>query len=814
MKIIAATAAIAGLFVVAASPGPTEPITVDAPSALHGPLPTASELTEVVEEYCVRCHSERRMTGNLSLEGFDVAQAASQAEVGEKVILKLRAGMMPPAGARRPTGDTLSVLAVTLEETIDRAASRTATAGRRVFQRLNQTEYERSVKQLLDIEVDASAWLPLDTRSANFDNIADVQIPSATTLDAYLSAAAEISRLAVGYPNVTQTTTAYKVSRLGSQTDREEGAPRGTRGGIAVSHFFPADGEYTFAMEFHAGPVGELYGRTAPFDEHIELSIDGERVALLPIDRWSTDADPNGLIYQTELIPVTAGPHMVAAAFLRTFEGPVNDNLRPIGHSIADTQIGQEYGINNETHLRDLFITGPFRVTGISPTPSRQRIFSCRPVNEAETRPCAREILGRIGTEAYRRPLTDGDLSALLSFYDIGAETGGFENGVRMGIQAILASPHFVFRMEELPEGAEPGEVYRLNDADLASRLAFFLWGLPPDGELLRAVADGELSTDDGLARQARRMLADPRSDGLATRFASQWLRLQDLEKMHPDALEYPDYDLQIAQDLLRETELFFDHLVREDRPFFELLTADYTFMNERLARHYGYRDISGNAFRQVSYPDDQRRGLFGHGSVLTLTSHPDRTSPVLRGKWVMEVLMGTPPPPPPPNVPKLEESTDEASEDGLALTTGQRMAMHRANPTCNSCHSLIDPIGLAFENFDVTGTWRIRERGAPVDVSGELYDGTPLSGPADLRAALLGRPIPLVRNFTKNLMAYALGRRLEYFDMPAVRAITSGAADADYRMSSFILGVVQSDAFRLQQATSATTDAARSNFH
>jgi hypothetical protein len=555
---------------------------IAAPRAVHGSEPSAEEpseavLDDVVDQYCVRCHSERRMTGNLSLETFDVLSAPDMANVGEKIILKLRAGMMPPAGARRPAGDTLIALAEALESRIDEATADEPRPGRRVFQRLNQVEYERAVKQLLDLDVDASSWLPPDTRSANFDNIADVQIPSATTLDAYLSAAAEIARLAVGYPNVTQTTSAYKVSRLGSQTEREPGAPRGTRGGMVVSHHFPADGEYTFAMEFHAGPVGELYGRTAPFDEHIELSIDGERVALLPIDRWSTDADPNGLIYETEAIPVAAGPHVVAATFLRTFEGPVNDNLRPIGHSIADTQIGQEYGITNETHLRDLFITGPSKVTGISPTPSRERIFVCRPLSEAETRQCARTILTRLGTQGYRRPLEDNDLSALMSFYDLGAEEGGFENGIRMGLQAILASPHFVFRMEELPEGAESGRAYRLSDADLATRLSFFLWGTPPDEELLRVVDEGRLSDDDALLEQAERMLEDPRSRGLATRFAGQWLRLQDLEKIHPDALEYPDYDLQIAEDLHRETELFFDHLVREDRSFFELLTADYS---------------------------------------------------------------------------------------------------------------------------------------------------------------------------------------------------------------------------------------------
>lgn len=811
MRIVAATAALAGVLVAVAGSNRSESTFFPLQASLHPTrveAPTTADLTEVVQQYCVRCHSERRMTGNLSLESYEVGSAHEAAEISERIAVKLRAGMMPPAGASRPAGDTLLALVESIERTIDSEAADHPVAGRRVFQRLNQTEYERAVKQLLDVDVDASKWLPLDTRSANFDNIADVQIPSATTLDAYLSAAADISRLAVGYPNVTQTTAAYKVPRIGSQTDRLEGAPRGTRGGIAVRHHFPADGEYTFAMEFHAGPVGELYGRTAPFDERIEVSIDGVRVALMPIDRWSTDADPNGLIYTTDPIPVSAGPHMVATAFIRTFEGPVNDNLGALGHSIADTQIGQEYGINNETHLRDLFITGPFRVTGISQTPSRERIFTCRPLSESEAPQCARDILARLGTQGYRRPLNDGDIASLLSFYQMGAAEGGFENGIRMGVQAVLASPHFVFRMEELPQGAEPGRTYRLSNADLATRLAFFLWGSPPDQELIELSAEGAFSNDEVLLEQARRMLQDPRAEALSTRFATQWLRLQDLEKLHPDALEYPNYDLEVAQDLLRETELFFHSLIQEDRSLFDLLRADYTFVNERLAEHYGFRGITGSEFRRITYPTEQRRGIFGHGSVLTLTSHPDRTSPVLRGKWVMEVLMGTPPPPPPPNVPTLDESSEEATDEGRMLTTRERMEIHRANPTCSSCHNLIDPIGLAFENFDVTGTWRIREGGTPVEVSGELYDGTPLSGPGDLREALLSRPIPLVRNFTQNLMAYAIGRRVEHFDMPTVRAISARAAEDDYRISSFILGIVASDAFRMQQASDSTTDA------
>ncbi|MBW3534292.1 MAG: DUF1592 domain-containing protein [Gemmatimonadetes bacterium] len=808
MRLVASAAVSGTLLVVAGAVTVVAPPAADRdphPTVAAGP-PSAADLTDVVQEYCVGCHNDRRLTGNLSLETFDVATAPERAPVAERMVVKLRAGMMPPPGARRPGPDTLLSLVETLEDRLDAAARERPDPGRRVFQRLNRAEYERSVFDLLGMDVDAGAWLPLDTKSANFDNIADVQMPSPTLLDAYLGAAAEISRLAVGYPDVSETTVSWKVPRLASQRERVPGAPRGTRGGISVVHHFPADGSYVFSMEFQPSPDGENYGRAAPFDESIELSIDGARAALLPIDRWSTDSDPDGLTYRTGPIRVAAGPHRVSAAFVRTFEGPVNDNFEPMEHSIADTQIGQEYGITTETHLRELFVTGPSDVTGVSETPTRRRIFTCRPVSRDEARPCARDILSRLATRAYRRPLAADDIDALMAFYERGEAEGGFENGVRAGLNAILASPHFIFRFEEFPESARPGRSYPVSDADLASRLSYFLWGAPPDAELLELAREGDLSDEDELRRQTRRMLADPRAEALATRFAAQWLRLQDLEKIHPDALEYPDYDLQLAEAMRRETELFFHHLVQEDGSFFDLLTADYTFVDERLARHYGIPGVVGDDFRRVSYPDDRRAGVLGHGSVLVLTSHANRTSPVLRGKWVMEVLMGTPPPPPPPGVPDLEE-TEEVSE-GRVLTTRERMEMHAASPTCNSCHRFMDPIGLALDNFDVTGKWRVRENGVPLDTRGTFYDGTAVETPADLRRALLRRPVPLVRTFTENLMAYALGRRIEPLDKPAVRAVARRAEDEGFRMSAFVLGIVESDQFRMQRAEAAATAA------
>ncbi len=764
--------------------------------------PTANTYDDVIERYCVRCHSDQRLRGNLSLESFTMADAPSQGEVAEKVIKKLRAGMMPPPGARRPSADSLVTLVQALEARMDQAAAAAPNPGRRTFQRLNRAEYGASVRALLGIDVDVGAFLPLDTKSANFDNIADVQIPSATLMEGYLRAAGQISRAAIGDANADPSSTPYRVPRTASQKERVEGAPFGTRGGMVVTHTFPADGKYVFQVMLHSAPEGELFGRTQ-LGEQVEVAINGERVAVIEIDRWMSDSDPNGMTISTDSIHVRAGTHRVAATFVKRFDGPVDDLITPIDHTLADTQIGLGYGITTLPHLQVFTVLGPFDITGISETPTRKRIFTCRPTSQSEARPCAEEIVTRIGTQAYRRPLSPGDLDGLMLFYEQGAEEGGFEGGIRLALQAILASPHFVFRTEEVPTDVAGGETFRIADADLASRLSFFLWGMPPDEELLASAEAGELGRAEGLNRQVDRMFADPRAEALATRFAAQWLRLGDLEKVHPDALDYPYYDHTLTEAMERETELLFDHLVKEDASVLELLTADYTFANERLARHYEIPNVTGEEFRKVAYPDDRRRGLLGHGSILTQTSHANRTSPVLRGKWVMEVLMGTPPPPPPPDVPDLEAT--EGVEEGRVLTVRERMEMHRSNPTCNSCHRFIDPIGLALENYDVTGAWRTRDGGSMVDPLGELYDGTPLAGPADLRAALLKRPELFLRTFTENLMAYALGRRVEYYDMPTVRAITHEAEANDYRVSSFVKGVVNSPAFLTSRAQVVT---------
>lgn len=759
---------------------------------------SAETLTAVVKRVCGACHNERTRNGNLSLMNFDVAAAPALAETAEKMIVKLRAGMMPPPGSKRPGGDTLLTLVETLEQNIDRVAAVSPNPGNRPFQRLNRAEYERSIHELLSLEIDAGDYLPLDTKSANFDNIADVQMLSPTLLDAYLNAADQISRLAVGDPNAVPTSKTYEKPGYFSQWDHVERAPRGTRGGISVVHNFPADGEYVFRMAFDHTTTGGYYGRTMRF-EQIEISINGERVALLNMDQWMHVQDRNGVNMESHPIKVKAGPHRVAAAFVKKFEGPMEDLVSPHEWSLADRQIGDGgYGITSPPHLKELVVAGPNKVTGVSETPSRRKIFSCRPQSPQQNQACATEIINRLAEEAYRRPVTEQDTRALLRFFEQGAADGNFETGIRTALQALLASPDFVFRYEPPRTGSvKPGEIYRISDLALASRLSFFLWGTPPDEELL-AIARKQKLTGATLEAQVRRMLKDARSEALGARFAGQWLRLQDLDKVHPDAFWFPDYDQQLADAMKRETELFFYNLVREDRSVLELFSADYTFVNERLARHYGIPNVTGSRFRRVDYPDASRKGLFGHGSILTLTSHANRTSPVLRGKWVMEVLLGTPPPPPPPGVPDLEE-TDGAKE-GRMLTTRERMEEHRRNPTCRSCHQYMDPIGLALDNFDVTGKWRIRENGMPLDTRGQMYDGTAVGNPAELRSALLARPIPLVRNFTENLMAYATGRRVEYFDKPFIRAIAKDAEANGYRMSSFILGVVKSPAFQMKK--------------
>ena len=778
------------------------------PIAAHAAAPavlSTEQARSVIENYCLQCHDTDHSKGDLTLETFDPARAAERGEVAEKMVRKLRAGMMPPAGADRPADGSLAALAATLEATLDTAAEAKPNPGHRSFQRLNRAEYAQEIKDILDLDIDVTSLLPADTISHNFDNIADVQSMSATLLEGYLRAAAQVSRLAVGDPAAAPGSTIYKIPRLASQLKHVDGAPFGTRGGISVVHNFPADGEYTFRMMLHSIPTGQLFGSGVK-GEQIELSVNGERKAVIEINPRMSESDPNGMNLQTPPIAVKAGPQRVSAAFLVQSEAPFDDLLAPVEQTLADTQIGSGVsGVTTLPHLREFAVLGPHTVTGVSDTPSRRRVFSCRPLSTAEEIPCATRILQTLGTEAYRRPLDPSDLDGLLTFYKAERAKNGFEAGIRTALQAMLASPHFIFRLEEAPAAVKPGQSYAISGIDLASRLSFFLWGTGPDDELLAAAEKGTLATPAGLEQQTRRMLADPRSEALSTRFAAQWLRLQDLDKIHPDARLYPQFDSTLADAMIEETERLFGSIVREDRSVLDLLTADYTFVNERLARHYGIPDVTGPAFRRVALTDENRRGLLGQGSILTMTSVADRTSPVLRGKWILEVLFGMPPPPPPPNVPDLAET--KANHGSKLLSVRERMEEHRSNPQCRSCHRVIDPLGLALENFDVVGMWRIRDGSADVDPSGELYDGTPLGGPIGLRAALLQKKETILRTFTENLMAYGLGRRVEYYDEPAVRKIVRDAAANQYHFSSFILGLVKSPAFRMSRMASTTVE-------
>ena len=765
--------------------------------------------TALVKQYCATCHSDRNKNnaGGLSLANFDAAKVghdAQVAEVAEKMIRKLRAGMMPPANARRPEGNALVNFAASMESKLDQSAALNPNPGRRPFQRLNRAEYTRAVSALLALDVDVNAFLPPDTISAGFDNIADAQAFSATLMEGYLRAASRISALAVGDPKASASEFTYKVPRTGSQMQQIEGAPFGTRGGIVVSHTFPADGEYSFRLQLHSIPTGQLFGSTVR-GELLEVSVDGERAAVLEINPRMSEADPNGMNLTTPRISIKAGTHKLAAAFVRRFDAVPDDLMPPIDHTLADSQIGAGFGITTLPHLREFAVSGPFRVTGVSETPSRKKIFTCRPTSAAEEASCANEIIRKLATLAYRGPVTSLDMDGLNRFYAQGRKSADFESGIRMALQAILASPRFLFRLEEAPAAIRAGQNYRISDHDLATRLSFFIWGAGPDEELLKVAQRGTLRAPGVMAAQVKRMLADPKSEALSARFGAQWLRLQDLEKIYPDALLFPYYDFKLGEALRKETELFFDSIVREDRNIFDLITADYTFVNERIARHYGIAGVNGPDFRRVTLTDQNRRGLLGQGSILALTSVADRTSPVLRGKWIMEVLLASPPPAPPPNVPTLDETKAESGDGGL-LTTRQRMEQHRANPQCNSCHRVIDPLGLALENFDVTGRWRIRDNGNLVDPAGDLYDGTKMQGPAGLRAALLKHQDMFFTGFTESLMTYGLGRRIEYYDMPAIRKIIRDAAKDNHRFSAFVLGIANSRAFQMSRAEDVTT--------
>jgi hypothetical protein len=752
----------------------------------------------VLDQYCVSCHNQRLKTADLMLDRADPANVAASPELWEKVVQRLRSGSMPPPPARRPDRATYDRVAFDLESALDRAAGTQPHPGRSLVRRLNRNEYANAVRDLLSLDVDVASLLPPDDSAFGFDNIADMLRMSPVLLERYLNAAGKISALAVGDLASGPGSETYRVRQDLSQDQHLEGLPLGTVGGTLVRHTFPADGDYVFQLKLFRTNTDAARGLQYPHE--LEITVDGERVFLgivggdadfRALYEASTEAS-NAIDARLQVrVPVKAGPRMVGAAFLE--KAPTLDTrlLRPYIRSSADT-----YDFTGRPHISTLTVTGPFGATAAGDTPSRRRIFTCRPaagsMNESE---CARRILSRLATHAYREPVTPEDLAPLLEFYQAGRRQGTFETGIQHALQRMLAGPKFVFRIErDASRGGGAGAAYRVSDYELASRLSFFLWSSIPDAELLSVARDGRLKDVAVLDRQVRRMLGDPRSQALVSNFAGQWLQVRNLRNIVPNSNEFPDFDDNLRQAFQQETELFFDSIVRDDRNVLDLMTADYTFVNERLARHYGMPNVYGSQFRRVPVNDDARRGLLGKGSILMVTSHADRTSPVVRGKWILENILNTPVPPPPAVVPPLKEH----DEDQRPKTMREQMAEHRANPVCASCHKVMDPVGFALENFDAVGAWRVRESGVPIDATAELADGTAVDGVVALRQALLSRPDVFVNTVTQKLLTYAIGRGLDAHDMPTVRAIVRQSTPG-FRFSSIVLGIVHSAPFRMK---------------
>ena len=768
-------AGLAGLAVAAAGTG----VRAQPPSG--DPAPAVSARA-TLDRYCVACHNARTLTAGLALDAVDAAHVGDDAGVWEKVLRKLRTGMMPPSPRPRPDAATYASLVTYLETSLDRAAEADPNPGRLAVQRLNRAEYANAVRDLLALEVDSQTLLPADESGYGFDNIGDVLTVSPGLLERYLLAAAKISRQAIGDPTLRPTTALYKTSPLLAQDGRvNEDLPFGSRGGLAVRHHFPLDAEYVIRVA--------LRGR-ARAGHALEIRLDRERVQRFDLgERTPLEVR----------LAVAAGTRLLGVSFVEALEQSLPRDGRPPPPPITSFAFTL---YPNDPAVERVEVIGPYAGRTPADTPSRRAIFACHPDTLGDETGCAGRIVASLARRAYRRPVTAADTAPLLAAYEAGRREGpGFEDGIRWAIESLLVSPKFLFRVERDPAGAAPGAPYRIDDLDLASRLSFFLWSSIPDDELVDLAARGELRDAGVLERQVRRMLDDPRGQALVENFAGQWLYLRNLRSVAPDATRFPAFDDNLRQALRQETELFVGSQIREDRGVHDLLRADYTFVNERLARHYGIPDVYGNHFRRVSYRNDRRAGLLGHGSLLTVTSYPHRTSPVLRGKWLLENLLGAPPPPPPPDIPELEEEGDRAAP----ATMRERMAQHRASPACATCHAKIDPLGFALENFDAVGRWRAHEDGAdtPIDASGTLPDGARFDGPAAFRDALLREPwaTEFATTVAEKLLTYALGRGLEHYDAPAVRRILRDAEPGGYRWSSLILGIVESVPFQMQRA-------------
>ena len=778
---------------------------------------SAASSRTLLNEYCVVCHNEKLKTAGLMLDKADVQHIGAGADVWEKVVLKIRSGAMPPAGRRRPDKPAFDSFAAWLESELDREAAAHPNPGRPADHRLNQVEYSNAIHDLLALDINAGSLLPADESDHGFDNIADVLSISPTLLERYIFAAKGISRLAVGDPTIAPAIQTFNISRSLRQNERmHEDLPYGTRGGTLVRHYFPLDGEYAVKIRLLRNYTSSSI-RAIDTREQIDVLLDGAQVTRFRIGGECTGGseDPRcsktNTGYGTPQYELTAdealevrfaakaGMHTLGAAFVKkgaTTEG-LGATVLPPRHSSSTYEAPQ-------MDMEYVRLEGPFSATGPGDTPSRRQIFLCRPARPSEEESCAKKILTTLARRAYRRPVTDGDVEPLLRFYRDGRREGNFETGIQTALGRLLVSPQFLFRLEREQANVEPGGFYRLSDLELASRLSFFLWSSIPDDQLLDVAARGRLKDPKILEEQVRRMLADSRATALVKNFGGQWLFLRNMKAVDPDANAFPDFDDNLRDAFLRETELFLESQMREDRPLPELLTANYTFANERLARFYGIRNVYGTHFRRVE-TDPRRAGLLGHGSVLTVTSYATRTSPVLRGKYLLDNILGSPPAPPPPNVPPLQEtSARERPEQSMR----ERMEAHRQNPICATCHQRMDPLGFALENFDAIGKWRTSEGHVPIDASGVLPDGTKFQGPDEFRKVLNARRDEFARGFTDKLLTYAIGRATAYYDMPALRTIMRESAPGDYRWSSLVLGIVKSRPFQMRAAQEAAATA------
>jgi hypothetical protein len=761
--------------------------------------PAVSSPRAVLDRYCLTCHTAKakdRGIVPIALDTVDVSNIGADAEVWEKVVRKMRGRLMPPPGMPRPDEATTQSVISWLETQLDRADAANPNPGRPLVHRLNRTEYANAIRDLLGLEIDAAALLPPDDSAYGFDNISDALGFSPLLQERYLTAAAKISALAVGDLRVSPGSDTYRLRQDLSQDQHIDGLPLGTIGGTQVRHTFPADGEYVIQARLYRTNLNIVRGLESPHE--VEFTIDGQRVHVATIGgtedlaalfQRPTDTGDAVEARMRFRLPVKAGPHVVTVAFLQEPQTARPGRLQRYLRSSVDN-----FDWSGQPHFQTLAITGPFNSTGLGNTPSRRRIFVCRPASSGNESACAKQIISTLARRAYRRPVTDADLQPIMSFYEASRRDAAFEEGIKAAIQRILASPQFILRIERDPV---PGAVHPISGIELASRLSFFLWSSIPDDQLLRTAVEGNLKRPALLEREVRRLLADPKSEAFVENFSGQWLRLRNVRNVLPNSDLFPDFDDNLRQSFQRETELLFDSIIREDRSVLDLLTADYSFINERLARHYGIPDIYGSHFRRVTITNPARRGLLGQGSMLAVTSHAERTSPVLRGKWILENVLGMPLPPPPPDVPPLKER----AEGEKPRTMREQMVEHRVNPACASCHKVMDPIGFALENFDAVGAWRAREADAEVDASGELADGTTVNGVVELRRALTRNPELFIGTMTEKMLTYALGRGVDYRDMPSVRKIVRDSARDNYRFSAIVRGIVRSTPFQMRMA-------------